>query len=435
HDQIGGGFCRYSVDERWEIPHFEKMLYDNAQLLSLYARRTAANARFGAVAHELVAWLVREMTTPDGAFFAALDADSEHEEGKFYVWRRDEIRGALSDREFAVAERRYGFDRPANFEGHAWNPLIAGSFADIAQALAIGVDEAESLGRSVRDKLFAARAVRVRPGLDDKVLTAWNALMIGALARTARRFDAPPLMDLAAGALDVLYNAAWRDGRLFAKAGADAAKFPAYLDDHAFLLAALLDCLRTRFHERDLAWAILIAEALLERFEDREHGGFHFTAHDHERLIQRPKPYADEAVPSGNGIAARALLALGHLVGEPRYLAAAERTLRAAWTTLADMPQACASLLRALADLGEPRTHVVVRAAAEEVAAWRSAIDDAHTERCDVYVVPPSTGRLPGALAAQPHARGGLAYVCRGTRCLAPIAEPAALAAALRARD
>ena len=426
HDQLGGGFCRYSVDERWEIPHFEKMLYDNAQLLPLLAR--AARAEYAPVIDGIVAWLQREMTAPGGAFFSALDADSEHEEGKFYVWHRDEVRGLLNAEEFAVVEPHYGFDRPANFEHVAWNPIVATALEDIARSLGIAADEANSRLATARAKLFAARSQRVRPGLDDKILTSWNALMIAGLARAARELDDPALTRLADRALDFLYQSAWRDGRLFAGAGT---ALPAYLDDYAFLLDALIESLQCRWNDRDLAWAIALADALLQRFQDRERGGFFFTAHDHETLIQRPKPWADEAIPSGNGVAARALLRLGHLLGEPRYLDAAERTLRAAYSTMQQMPQGCASLLRALNDFLHPRTHVVIRVADDaEMAAWKTGLRAIPSDVADTYLIRSDAGALSGVLAAQTHRAGGVAYLCRGVNCLPPIGDPAGLGAA-----
>jgi uncharacterized protein YyaL (SSP411 family) len=434
HDQVGGGFCRYSVDERWEIPHFEKMLYDNAQLLPLYAlaARQFDEAGFARVARELLAWLVREMMAPTGGFYTALDADSEHEEGKFYVWQREELRVLLDADELALADACYGFGRPPNFEHKAWNPVVVTSLPRAAETLGIAVDAAAARLATVRQKLFAARSARVRPGLDDKILTANNALMIAGIARAARALDAPPLLGLADNALDFLHGAAWRDGRLYAKSGSDAARFPAYLDDHAFLLDALLECLQSRWSSRDLTWAIALADALLERFEDREHGGFFFTAHDHETLPQRPKPWTDDAVPSGNGVAARALLRLGHLLGETRYLDAAERTLRAAHSTLQQMPHACASLLRALNDYLHPRTHVVIRYGTEsDASAWRTALADGNAGRIDSYFIAESAADLPTTIAAQKSVPGGVAYVCRGTNCLPPINDPSLLAAAL----
>jgi uncharacterized protein YyaL (SSP411 family) len=420
HDQLAGGFCRYSVDERWQIPHFEKMLYDNAQLLPLYASIDPE------VAHGIVEWLRREMTA-GGGYYAALDADSEHEEGKFYVWQIDEVRALLSADEFDLAAAHFGFDQPANFEQHAWNPIIATPLDAVAQALGIGLDTARTRLADACAKLFAARGKRVRPGLDDKILTSWNALMIAGLARAARVCNQPGWVADAERALDFLYAAAWRDGHLFAKSGADSAAFAGYLDDYAFLLDALLELLQCRWRDRDLNWAIELAESLLDRFEDQANGGFFFTAHDHENLIQRPKPFIDEAMPSGNGIAARALLRLGHLVGEARYIDAAERVLRAGWSTVQQMPQACCSLLRALNDFLHPRLHVVIRCdGADEEHQWQDALAPMQARAADVYFVP--AGATPsGTIAAQTYAAGGVAYLCEGTSCRPPIATPAAL--------
>jgi uncharacterized protein YyaL (SSP411 family) len=427
HDQIGGGFCRYSVDERWEIPHFEKMLYDNAQLLPLYASVGSAP-----VAQRIVEWLKREMLAPSGGFYSALDADSEHEEGKFYVWQRDEVRRLLDAQEFAVADRYFGFDRPPNFENHAWNPIVAESVDQAATALNRSSAQVESLIASATVKLFEARSSRVRPGLDDKILTAWNALIIAGLARASRTLRDPSLQTLADSALEHLHAHAWRDGKLFATTAASPV-IAAYLDDYAFLLEALIECLQSRWNARNLSWACQLADALLDRFEDKDRGGFFFTSNDHEKLIQRPKPWFDEAIPSGNGVAARNLLRLGHLIGETRYIDAAERTLRASFGTLRQNPAACAALLRALNDSLRPRTHAVVRCgSAEEEAAWRAALT-ALPRRVDVYIVPSDAPALPPTLSAQVYTKGGAAYVCRGTQCLPPITTPAAALASLSA--
>ncbi len=425
HDQIGGGFCRYSVDERWEIPHFEKMLYDNAQLLPLYV-----DAGSPLVARRIVAWLTREMTAPTGGLYSALDADSEHAEGKFYVWQRDDVHRLLDADEFAVAERHFGFDRSPNFETHAWNPIVAVHAESVATTLHISLERTQALIDSSIAKLFAARSTRIRPGLDDKILTSWNALMIGGLARASRALRDASLQTLADNALDHLYEHAWRDGKLFATTAA-APVITAYLDDYAFLLDALVECLQSRWNARDLRWAIQLADALLERFEDNGAGGFFFTSNDHERLIQRPKPWLDEAIPSGNGVAARNLLRLGHLTGENRFIDAAERTLRASFGTLRQNPASCAALLRALNDWLRPRAHVVVRCdGLDEERAWRDALVAA-PRRADVYVVPANATDLLTTLAAQRYSEGGVAYVCRGTQCLPRVAAPADALAAL----
>ncbi len=424
HDQLGGGFCRYSVDERWEIPHFEKMLYDNAQLLPLYANFESGS--FRAAANGIVAWLRREMTSPNGGFYSALDADSEHEEGKFYVWQRDDVRALLDEAEFAVAERYFGFDRAPNFEGHAWNPIVASSSDAIAASLHVPRDDVANRLASVNAKLFEARGARVRPGLDDKILTSWNALMISGLARASRQLGDNSLQQIADCALDSLFERAWRDGRLFATS-AVSPEIHAYLDDYAFLLEALIECLQNRWNSRDLRWAITLAEVTLTHFEDRDAGGFFFTADDHEKLIQRPKPWFDEAIPSGNGVAARALLRLGHLIGNTTYIDAAERTLRAAFPLMQQNPASCATLQRALREFLHPRTHVVIRAGADNEGKWRKAIPRNLSRTTDVYAIAPEADYLPAVIAAQKYTSGGLAYVCGGSSCLPALIDPSAL--------
>ena len=426
-DHLGGGFFRYCVDAEWDIPHFEKMLYDNAQLLPLYAR--AGDPAFAAAAFDAATWLVGEMSAPGGGFHSSLDADSEGEEGRFYVWDRDEVRGLLDAAEYALVERRFGLDRAPNFEDHAWHLRAVLSLQDAAAALGIEPEQAHALWLRARRRLLAARSTRARPALDDKVLTAWNALTIAGAARAARVDENLAALAVEAErALDFLHAQLWKDGRLYASHARGETKFAAYLDDHAFLLDALLAMLQLRWKRRDLDWAIMLADTLLDRFEDRDRGGFWFTAHDAEALPQRPKPWMDESLPSGNGVAARALLRLGHLLGETRYLDAAERCLRAAWPTLAELPHGCCTLLLALGEFLNPHTHVVLRAAdGDEAQRWRAAITPFAATQTDLYRIPPESSPLPGVLSTQPHRPDGVAYICRGTSCLPPVTEPSAL--------
>ncbi|MDP1651486.1 MAG: thioredoxin domain-containing protein [Rhodocyclaceae bacterium] len=344
HDQLGGGFCRYSVDERWEIPHFEKMLYDNGPLLGLYADAFAltGDAEFRQVAEGIAGWLLREMTAPEGGFYSSLDADSEGEEGRFYVWDRAELDALLTPQESALAGRRWGLNNPPNFEGRHWHLKIDAPLAGDEPALL----------ESARVKLFAARAQRVRPGCDDKILTSWNALMIEGLARAARLCGRDDWLVAARRALDFLRAHHWRQdetgGRLLATSRAGRVHLPAYLDDYAFLLAALLEIMQASSSAADLEFARQLADALLEHFEDKKKGGFYFTAHDHETLIHRPKSCHDNALPAGNGVAALALQRLGQMLGEVRYLDAARRTLEAFRPQLDLQPSGCTTLLLAL---------------------------------------------------------------------------------------
>ena len=238
HDQLGGGFCRYSVDAEWSIPHFEKMLYDNGPLLGLYAdlARITGEPQWATVARGIVGWLTREMRAPDGAFYSSLDADSDGEEGKFYVWSADDVRALLPADEYAVVAPHFGLDGPPNFEGHAWNLRVMVPLPEVAARLAIEVAQAQARLDAARATLLAARARRVRPGTDDKILTSWNALAIAGLARAARAQDEPAFADLAVAAADALRATAWRNGRLLATRKGDRAHLNAYLDDYAFLL-------------------------------------------------------------------------------------------------------------------------------------------------------------------------------------------------------
>ena len=425
HDQLGGGFCRYSVDAQWAIPHFEKMLYDNALLLPLYARAAAqtGEGRFADAAEGIADWLEREMRGPDGGYCAALDADSEGEEGRFYLWASSEVQDALSPESWAVAAPHWGLDGPPNFEGHAWHLVVARPLEEVASALGLPVDEARQRRDAARARLFAERERRVRPGRDDKRLTAWNALLASGFAQAAAWLGHDALAQRARDTVAFLRRALWREGRLYASWNAGQARFPGYLDDHAFLLEALLDLLRVDPDPAHLDWALELAEQLLARFEDRAQGGFFFTADDHEPLIARLKPYADEALPSGNGVAARALLRLGHLTAEPRWLDAAERTLRAGWATMGEIPHGCATLLSALREFLQPPAQAVIRLPAGDGRAWRETARELGRQGLRCALLPEDAPVLPLYAARQ----GGVAYLCSGTRCLPPLETPAAL--------
>ena len=322
YDHLGGGFCRYSVDGEWMIPHFEKMLYDNGPLLALCAQAARLGAGnedlFERTARETAHWAIREMQAPGGGFYAALDADSEGEEGRFYLWTPDAVRAVLDEEEFAAVAVSFGLDRPPNFEGREWHLHTFVERAGLAAKL--GIDEAAAAERldRARAKLFDARSPRVRPGLDDKILTSWNALMVSGLAVAGEALGEPGFIDAGVRAFEFLRAKAWVDGRLHAAWKEGRARFPAYLDDHAFLLEASLRLLQARWQPDRLDFAIEIADALLDRFEDRERGGFWFTAHDHEALMHRSKSFSDDSLPAGNGVAAAWLGRLGHLLGETR---------------------------------------------------------------------------------------------------------------------
>jgi uncharacterized protein YyaL (SSP411 family) len=448
-DHLGGGFFRYCVDANWTIPHFEKMLYDNAQLLPAYARLAAdsqVDASLRESAHAavggLVDWLARDMAAPNGALYSSLDADSEGEEGKFYLWSREQVRALLSDDELALAELAFGLDRPPNFDGSAWHLLRAVPMDDIARQLGTPVEDAPREYAVVRRKLFDAREGRPHPARDDKILTAWNALAISGLARAARLLDDARCGDMALRALDALRESTWSDGALFANAADPRSRIPGFLDDHSFLLDALLETLQLTFAAQDLHWAIALADALLDRFEDREAGGFWFSTAAHDTPLARSRNWTDDALPNGNAVAIRSLLRLGHLLGETRYLESAERALRAGANALNQYPDACPTLLRALREFERPRPQIVVRCTVDRAPAWQAALQKGLRDAglapggdpVDVLIIPSDGDPLPGLLSAR-DARGeeGTAWVCAALACQAPVTSPDELAAALQA--
>jgi len=430
-DQLGGGFCRYSVDPIWMIPHFEKMLYDNGPLLALLAQSFVAtgDARLREAALETAGWALREMRALGGAFHAALDADSEGHEGRFYVWQRGEVEKLLTPNEYRVLARRFGLDREPNFEG-AWHLHGFVALPEVARELGLPEAQARSLLDAARAKLLAERGTRVRPGLDDKILTAWNGLMIRGLAIAGRLLAAPELTEAAQQAIDFLRSHCWRGGRLYASWKDGEARHPAYLDDHAFLLDALLESLQSRFRTEDLDFALAIAERLLADFADRELGGFWFTASGQDPPLYRPKAYVDDATPSGNGVAAQALARLGWLTGEARYLDAAEAAVRGGFPSLARAPEHHAALLNALDEFLAPAEIVVVRGSGQELGEWQAALGRRYAPRRMVIAIPLGATGLPEAIANKTPRGRTVAYVCRGPVCSEPVESFAALSPA-----
>jgi uncharacterized protein YyaL (SSP411 family) len=428
-DHLAGGFYRYSVDEFWMIPHFEKMLYDNGQLLALYAEAwQAAGHRplFKHVCERMAEWLMNEMQAPEGGYYASLDADSEGEEGLFYLWTPEEVRSLLDPDQYRVFARRFGLDAAANFEGR-WHLHTYADTGEIARATGLEPRAVRGLLAKARDRLLAARAGRVRPGRDDKILTSWNALAIKGMARAGRALERPDWIDSAARALDFLAAQHWRDGRLLASSRDGAAHLNAYLDDHAFLLDAVLEMLQSRWNRDWLTLATRLADRLLDRFADPQ-GGFFFTSDDHEQLVHRPRPLADEAVPSGNAVAVEALQLLAHLVGEPRYAEAAERALCSAWSAIERAPYAHIGLVEGLRQALDPPALLIVRGPEADLPRWLQAAAAGYAPGAAAFGVPAEASGLPPGLAARsarPDAT--LAYRCVGTHCEPPVSELAAL--------
>jgi len=434
NDQLGGGFARYSVDAEWLVPHFEKMLYDNAQLLHLYvdAGLVSGDAWFAEVARSIVEYVLRDMTHPEGGFYSAEDADSEGQEGKFYCWTRAELAELLSGEELAVVVRHYGITERGNFVDHSHPSPLPGQNVLSLVDTRLTVGEQALLG-SARRRMWEARGRRVRPHLDDKILASWNGLMLGALARAAvvageaswlgaaernLGFIRGRLWDEAAGRL----HHRWRDGER------DDAEL---LDDYAFLLEGVVHLYEATLDPGHLEFAVRLAESMLARFHDAARGGFWQAGAGATDLILRVKEDYDGAEPSGNSVASLALLRLGAITGREDFRAAAEGTLRLFAERMMSLPQAVPYLLQALAfTLEEPRRVVVAGTPGPDRAVMVRA---AHLVYEPNRVILGTDGRVE-PFARTLTARDGrvTAYVCTGTACQPPTADPAVVTELLR---
>jgi uncharacterized protein YyaL (SSP411 family) len=364
YDQVGGGFHRYSTDARWLVPHFEKMLYDNALLTSAYveAWRATGEAAYREVAEETLAYVLREMTSPAGAFYSTQDADSEGEEGKFYVWTLAEIESVLGKDEAELFNYVFGITEDGNFEGRNI-PHRVKTWDQLARMLNLSVEDLRRRVAESSGKLYQVRSRRVWPGRDEKILTAWNALMIAAFAQAGAAFDEPRYTGAAQRAADFLLKQMRSpDGRLFRTAAVGSPpKLNAYLEDYAFLIDALMELYQADFAPRWLRAALELADVMVNQFWDAAGGGFFYTGTDHEQLITRSKDTHDGSTPSGNAMAAAALLKLGHVTGRKEFIEKGRRTLQVFRGTMADSPMSMGQMLCALDFfLGPDRETVVV---------------------------------------------------------------------------
>ncbi len=434
YDHVGGGFARYSVDERWLVPHFEKMLYNQALLVPNYVDAWLLTGKplYRRVVEQTLDFVRRELTGPEGGCWSSLDADSEGEEGRFYVWTPDEVRAELGDADGSLFCEVYGITAGGNFEGASIPNLLGGSLTE--QAERRGTTE-PALWRQLdplRRKLLAARGRRVRPGTDDKVLTAWNGLMITAFARAWQALGRPEDLDSSRRAAGFVLDNLERDGRLLVSWRAGQARLGAYLDDHAFLARGLVDLYEACFERAWLDRAAGLARTLLEHFEDREHGGFFFTADDHEPLLSRNRSTHDGALPSGLGVGTETLLRLALLTGETRFRDAAGRALECAGPAVQQAPGAYASSLAA-ADLLHGPVHeiaLVGNAGTAELDALLRVVRGRYLPARVVALAKPGEAGepLPLLRGKEPLDGRPAAYVCRDYACREPTSDPERLA-------
>ena len=429
YDQIGGGFSRYATDERWLVPHFEKMLYDQALLVPVYVDAWLVTGKplYRRVVIETLDFVRREMTSPDGGLFASLDADSEGHEGIFYIWTPEELKEVLGEEDGAFFGKSYGVQAPGNFEGKSIPNLLGGSLADEALVARLA---------PMKAKLLAARGKRVRPATDDKVLTAWNGLMISAFARAYDAFGREDDLKSARRAADFVLSHLAKGDRLLVSFRDGKAHLNAYLDDYAFLARGLVDLYESAFDRRDLDRAAALTRTMLGRFGDG-HGGFHFTSDDHEKILARTRSTYDDAIPAGSAVAAETLLRLALHLDEASFRKAGWATLTALRPLAERAPAGCATLLNASAYAEREKVVEIAIAGpldAPETRALLAAARARYLPARGLAWFDPAAGPsdLPLLKGKTLSAGKPAAYVCRNYACDAPVTDPAALAKALQ---
>ncbi|MDX2139100.1 MAG: thioredoxin domain-containing protein [Chloroflexota bacterium] len=436
YDQLGGGFHRYSVDAIWLVPHFEKMLYDNAQLSRVYlhAWQITGDAFFRRIAEEIYDYILREMTAPEGGFYSTTDADSEGEEGKFFVWSKDELFEVLGD-DARVAVEYWGVTTRGNFEGH--NILYVPNEDDVvASRVGLTTEALHEKIVAMRDRLYAHRTNRVAPGLDDKILTGWNGMMLASLAEAARVLDRRDYREAALRNADFLLASLMQDGRFLRTWKGGRAKIDAFLEDYGNLIDGLIELYQTTFDVRWFTEARRLADHVLAHFA-AEDGGFYDTADTHEKLVARPRSLQDNATPSGNALLAKSLVRLAAYTGDGRYETAARGALASLAAAMRQYPQAFGESLSAVDLLVRGIDEIAIVGDAAD-AATRELLAVAQVAYRPGAIVALATANVSGEdtipLLSYRTMKGGAptVYVCRHFTCQMPVTTAEAMRGLVR---
>ena len=432
YDQLGGGFHRYSVDAIWLVPHFEKMLYDNSQLLRTYLHAWQLTARplYRRIIDETIDYVLREMTAPTGGFYSTQDADSEGEEGKFFVWTPAEIEQTLGAHEAALFESYYNISERGNFEGH--NILsVTRSAANVAERFRTTAAEVERIVAEGRRKLFAVRERRMKPARDEKILTEWNGLMIHALAECGVACGREDALQAAIRAADfILANMSQADGKLYRSYKDGQARFNAYLEDYAAFIRALIALYEATFELRWLGEASRLTQLMFEQFHDPTNGGFFQTGADHEQLVVRRKDFIDNAIPSGNSLVAETLLRLSGLVGNEEYRRTANQIILTMKAAMVRQPTGFGRLLGALETLLARRQEIALVGdpSSVDTQALYKAVHKRYLPHTVVAAKRPGEESLLPLLAGRDMVDGkAAAYVCENYACQLPVTSAAEL--------
>jgi len=439
YDHLGGGFARYSVDARWLVPHFEKMLYDNALLtrIYLYAYQQTKSPLYRRIAEETLEYIIRDMTDRSGGFYSSEDADSEGEEGKFYVWTRPQVLNVLGDADGELFCEAFDVSDQGNFEHGASILNLPQPLEEFALEKGKSVEELGRIINSCKRKLFNAREQRVRPGRDDKTLAAWNGLMLTAFAEAANILGRDDYREVAIRNAEFITTQLMRNGRLLRTYRSGQAKLNAYLEDYAYVIEGLLAVYEATFERKFFTQARELADAMIAGFWDEADGGFYFTSSDHEELITRTKDYFDNATPSGNSVAAMALLKLGLLMQDQEYSRRAVTILRALRPAMTRYPSAFGYMLSAMDFyLSEPKEIAIVgKLDSHEVRSFGEEIHSRYLPNKVIAACEPGdeTAALEIKLLAGRSAidSKATAYVCRNYTCLLPATTVEEVAARL----
>jgi uncharacterized protein YyaL (SSP411 family) len=434
YDQLGGGFHRYSVDAIWLVPHFEKMLYDNSQLASIYLQTYQVTGKplYRRICEETLDYVLREMTTPEGGFYATQDADSEGEEGKFFVWSPDEIRQVLGEHDAAAFEAYYGVQPGGNFEGRTILSVVRPA-DQVAARLRMPIGDLEAALTRGRKALFEHRETRIKPGRDEKVLTAWNGLMLGAFAQAGTLLERRDYLQAAERNAEFVLGTLRQDQRLLRTFKDGRARLNGYLEDYACYAAGLIDLYEGTLDPRWYREVLALARTMVDQFWDSGEGFFFDTGRDHEALVSRPRDIYDNATPSGNSMATELLLRLSTLSGEQRFRDIAETVLRSLGEALGRHPSGLGRLLSALDFALAPSQEVALIGDPDgaDTQALLRVVRQAYRPNTVVALArdesDPFAAELP-LLADRPRLDGkATAYVCEHYRCQAPTTDPAAL--------
>ena len=426
YDHLGGGFHRYSVDAKWLVPHFEKMLYDNAQLVRIYAHayKITGEPLFKSVVDESLTYLLREMLQPEGGFYSTQDADSEGEEGKFFVWTEGEVMGILGEDDGAIFCRIYDVSEAGNFEDkNILHPIL--TLDQASRYFRKKSSEIERIIAKAKQKLFGEREKRIKPFRDEKIITAWNGLMLSGLAEAIKISPQPLFIDAAKRTIDFIFAKCFRDGLLLHSYKDGQAKLLGFLDDYAFTAIGLLDMYEALFDTSALERAIALGGIMLRDFWDEKGGGFFSTGVSHEKLISRAKPIFDASIPSGNAMATQLLLRLYHMTGDDRYNQHAERVLRSYYDAMESQPFGFAHLLCALDFYLEKAKEVVIVGERGEprVDELLMKIHSVYQPNMTIQLASPSEpleNRSPLLRGKSQVGGNPTVYVCQNYTCSAP---------------